>query len=480
MIFGFENEEIMGKTIGQPLTYRKLVNRKAITPYEIMLLAVKRDDIKQYVNENTWVRSVGYFDDQERQTRFLASVIAIDKAFKRGVSKRVLSFHSQNDHAKNFEQSIINLRDNKIFSSFAELDFIGRCEGGQATTNKIKLDMFSNAKSGIISNARVLTEGVSIPAIDTVIFCDPKRSVVDQVQGISRAIRLYKGKHIARILMPVIIDEDNSIEQESYQYMVEVMSRLAEFDEVLWDEIQVAVDSQGRTRLNTNRVVNTDEIEYEDISLEDFYDSLSLAFYNRESVGNGFWDEERIRKAMAELPAGTKRAYACQVYPTAGTILSRGDFGGWANVAPHIIVPGESWDRRSFEEIIELGKSFKGTQEQFIAQYPKIKGRIQTLSDYVNEERKYMDMLMEVIGHLPSEKVKWKYVSSEYIIERWLQHCTTKKEVRQLPDVVNLSQKMDRYKESNLKEAFEFYQALPNTPTGLKSGQRRGGGWSHK
>jgi hypothetical protein len=114
MIFGFENEEIMGKTIGEPLTYRKLVDRKAITPYEIMLLAVKRDDIKQYVNENTWVRSVGYFDDQERQTRFLASVIALDKAFKRGVSKRVLSFHSQNNHAKNFENAIITLRDNKL------------------------------------------------------------------------------------------------------------------------------------------------------------------------------------------------------------------------------------------------------------------------------------------------------------------------------------------------------------------------------
>jgi hypothetical protein len=480
MIFGFENEEIMGKTIGQPLTYRKLVNRKAITPYEIMLLAVKRDDIKQYVNENTWVRSVGYFDDQERQTRFLASVIALDKAFKRGVSKRVLSFHSQNDHAKNFEQSIINLRDNKIFSSFAELDFIGRCEGGQATTNKIKLDMFSNAKSGIISNARVLTEGVSIPAIDTVIFCDPKRSVVDQVQGISRAIRLYKGKHIARILMPVIIDEDNSIEQESYQYMVEVMSRLAEFDEVLWDEIQAAVATQGRTRLNTNRVVNTDEIEYEDISLDDFYNNLSLAFYTRESAGNGFWDEERIRTAFAEFPAGTKRADVMNQYFRAGKHLDDGDFGGWDAVAPHIVVAGKSWDRRSFEEIVALGKSFTGTQEEFFRQYPKVKGRINGLSQNVGEERKYMDMLMEVVGDLPSEKIRWKYISSEEVIERWLQHCTTKKEARQVPGVTNLSQKIARYKDTNLKEAFEFYQALPNTPTGLKSGQRRGGGWSHK
>ena len=478
MIFGFENEEIMGKTIGTPITYRKLVDRKAITPYEIVLLAVKRNDIKQYVNENTWVRSVGYFDDQERQTRFLASIIALDKAFKRGISKRVLSFHSQNSHAQNFEQAIINLRDNKMFSSFTELDFIGRCKGGQATTNKIKLDMFSASNSGIISNARVLTEGVSIPAIDTVIFCDPKRSVVDQVQGISRAIRRYKGKHIARILMPVIIDEDNSIEQESYQYMVEVMSRLAEFDEVLWDEIQVAVNTQGRTRLNTNRIVNTDEVEYEDISLKDFYDNLSLAFFNRESVTNGFWSEERIRTAFAEFPVGTKRSVVMNQYFRAGKHLDDGDFGGWEAVAPHITVAGKDWDRRSFEEIVTLGKSFKGTQEEFIAQYPKVKNRISTLAYYVNEKRSYMEMLNEVIGHLPADKISWKYISSEYVIERWLQHCTTKKEVRMLPDVVNLSQKMDRYKDSNLKKAWEYYQSLESTPTGIKSGQKGRGGWT--
>ena len=203
MIFGFENEEIMGKTIGNPLSYRKLVKLKAITPYEIVLLSVKREDIKQYINDNAWVRSIGYFDDQERQTRFLASIIALDKAYKSGVSKRVISFHSQNDHAKNFENALITLRDNKMFTSFGELDFIGRCEGGQATENKIMLDMLSESESGIISNARVLTEGISIPAIDSVIFCDPKRSVADLIQGISRAIRLFTGKHMARIIMPV-------------------------------------------------------------------------------------------------------------------------------------------------------------------------------------------------------------------------------------------------------------------------------------
>ena len=478
MIFGFENEEIMGKTIGNPLSYRKLVKLKAITPYEIVLLSVKREDIKQYINDNAWVRSIGYFDDQERQTRFLASIIALDKAYKSGVSKRVISFHSQNDHAKNFENALITLRDNKMFTSFGELDFIGRCEGGQATENKIMLDMLSESESGIISNARVLTEGISIPAIDSVIFCDPKRSVADLIQGISRAIRLFTGKHMARIIMPVIIDEDNSIEQESYQYMVEVMDRLAEFDEVLRDEITVAVDSQGRTRLTTNRVVNTDEIERDDISLDEFYDNLSLAFYNRESAGNGFWNADNIRSAFAEFPAGTKRNDVMNKYHRAGRHLDDGDFGGWDVIAPHIIVAGKSWDRRSFEEIVALGKSFKGTQEEFIAQYPKVKGRVQTMSDYVNEERKYMDMIMEVMGHLPTDKIRWKYISSEEVIERWLQHCTTKKEARQVPGVTNLSQKIARYKDTNLKEAFDFYNALPNTPTGLKLGQRRGGGWN--
>ena len=43
---------------------------------------------------------------------------------------------------------------------------------------------------GLLSNARCLTEGVDVPTLDGVVFVDPKRSEVDIVQAVGRAIRL--------------------------------------------------------------------------------------------------------------------------------------------------------------------------------------------------------------------------------------------------------------------------------------------------
>ena len=42
-----------------------------------------------------------------------------------------------------------------------------------------------------MTNARCLTEGVDVPAIDCVLFADPKHSTVDIVQATGRALRRF-------------------------------------------------------------------------------------------------------------------------------------------------------------------------------------------------------------------------------------------------------------------------------------------------
>jgi superfamily II DNA or RNA helicase len=44
-------------------------------------------------------------------------------------------------------------------------------------------------KRALMTNARCLTEGVDVPAIDCVMFADPKQSRVDIVQAAGRALR---------------------------------------------------------------------------------------------------------------------------------------------------------------------------------------------------------------------------------------------------------------------------------------------------
>ena len=53
------------------------------------------------------------------------------------------------------------------------------------------------------SNARCLTEGVDVPALDAVIFLNPRNSVIDVVQSVGRVMRRAEGKSYGYIILPI-------------------------------------------------------------------------------------------------------------------------------------------------------------------------------------------------------------------------------------------------------------------------------------
>lgn len=60
----------------------------------------------------------------------------------------------------------------------------------------------------VLASARVLTEGVDVPAVDTVVFAEPRSSAVDIVQAVGRAMRRAPGKTRGRVVLAVHLDED--------------------------------------------------------------------------------------------------------------------------------------------------------------------------------------------------------------------------------------------------------------------------------
>jgi predicted helicase len=65
----------------------------------------------------------------------------------------------------------------------------------------------------ILSNARCLAEGVDVPALDAVMFLNPRDSVVDVVQSVGRVMRKVEGKQYGYIILPVGIPADISPEE---------------------------------------------------------------------------------------------------------------------------------------------------------------------------------------------------------------------------------------------------------------------------
>ncbi|WP_063054754.1 DEAD/DEAH box helicase [Nocardia salmonicida] len=57
----------------------------------------------------------------------------------------------------------------------------------------------------ILTNARCLSEGVDVPALDAVMFLNPRNSVVDVVQSVGRVMRRADGKDYGYIILPVAV-----------------------------------------------------------------------------------------------------------------------------------------------------------------------------------------------------------------------------------------------------------------------------------
>ncbi len=89
-----------------------------------------------------------------------------------------------------------------------------RCEtehvDGQhhALDRKVRIEWLKGASAGacrILSNARCLSEGIDVPALDAVLFMSPRNSQVDIVQAVGRAMRKAEGKTYGYIVLPVAV-----------------------------------------------------------------------------------------------------------------------------------------------------------------------------------------------------------------------------------------------------------------------------------
>ena len=65
----------------------------------------------------------------------------------------------------------------------------------------------------ILSNARCLSEGVEVPALDAVLFLNPRKSFIDVVQSVGRVMRRAEGKKYGYIILPIGIPEDVPAEE---------------------------------------------------------------------------------------------------------------------------------------------------------------------------------------------------------------------------------------------------------------------------
>lgn len=88
----------------------------------------------------------------------------------------------------------------------------------------------------VLTNARCLSEGVDVPALDAVLFLTPRGSQVDVVQSVGRVMRKAPGKGLGYIVLPVVVPsgvapEEALRDNERYKVVWQVLQALRSHDD---------------------------------------------------------------------------------------------------------------------------------------------------------------------------------------------------------------------------------------------------------
>ncbi len=88
----------------------------------------------------------------------------------------------------------------------------------------------------ILSNARCLSEGVDVPALDAILFMHPRKSQIDVVQSVGRVMRRFEGKRMGYVILPIgvpagMTPEEALNDNDRYRVVWQILNALRSHDE---------------------------------------------------------------------------------------------------------------------------------------------------------------------------------------------------------------------------------------------------------
>ena len=243
-VLSMDNEKDYGARFFQ-LSFKEAIGQRIITDYKILTMTVSDSRIREVIDQNRILNlNSRHLDEAEAQS--VAAGIALKRIYKRHGVKHPISFHRSIRGADRFreQQDVLN-RTGSLGPKATNLHISSKKTAGQRSD---LLREFAVHKRALMTNARCLTEGVDIPAIDCVMFADPKQSRVDIVQAAGRALRQYVGKEYGYIVVPVIVPEKMDFEKfaetTAFRQVAQTITALSTQDERIADEFRAI--EQGR------------------------------------------------------------------------------------------------------------------------------------------------------------------------------------------------------------------------------------------
>ena len=231
-VFSMDDEEKYGPQFHR-LPFSKAVELGELSDYKVAIFGISEHEVNAKLAGNTG--KYGSEININDATRIIGCWRALQNPENKEKDdetlrplKRVIAFTNRIDESKalaHYWNDIIEDALEKLPEDEQPTNFLCETEHVDGTVHalnrKVRLDWLKNENVGnsdndndsetvcrILSNARCLSEGIDVPALDAVIFYKPRKSHIDVVQAVGRVMRKAPGKQFGYVILPVAIPDD--------------------------------------------------------------------------------------------------------------------------------------------------------------------------------------------------------------------------------------------------------------------------------
>lgn len=219
-VASMDNHDLYGRRVFS-LPTREAIDRGILSPFKVAVIAVADSTVASAMKDLRLIRLAAGEHDSARADH-VAAAIALTHAARDYQLSSVLAFHNtiaaSQDFATTFTRthallSARGLTGDDRTATITHIDGTSPLRERKAAAEDI-LGRRNPDRWNIVTNARCITEGIDIPALDAVFFAEPRSSDVDVAQAVGRAIR--KNPHHDRPALVVLaLTIEDSLDAES-------------------------------------------------------------------------------------------------------------------------------------------------------------------------------------------------------------------------------------------------------------------------
>jgi superfamily II DNA or RNA helicase len=287
-IVSMDDEAIYGPR-AYTLTFGSAARQGIICNYKVVISVVDGQEVNAFALKH----GVTLVEGNLIGAKWVANQIAVERAVEKTTAKRVITFHSRVSSAKEFSSDGTH-----GITQFLPEFSVFHVNGEQKSSERKRhIRSFRDAHEALITNARCLTEGIDVPAVDMVAFIDPRHSRVDIAQATGRAMRKPPGsnKEVGYIVIPLYLDRrsgetlEEALKRSEFDDVANVLNAIQEQDEDLVQIIRELQEAKGRGEIfDPRRLSEKIEVLGPSIELSALRSNIAAEILNTIGVT---WDE---------------------------------------------------------------------------------------------------------------------------------------------------------------------------------------------